>query len=111
MGLMIPRAKAFVCDGMRWLAWPSVEPPDAIRPGCEEPMPAGPPRLFFRSAAGDFRALGYAQASWEALAKLTDDELCAGLRLAGSDDMGDVQLTNTPEPSSTMTRSSRRTNR
>jgi hypothetical protein len=107
---MLPRAKTFLCDGQRWLAWPSVAPPDGSRRGCEEPqVPVGPPRLFFRSASGDFRALAYAQASWESLARLTDDELCAELRLAvASLDAGAVQLTNTPDPSSTITRSSRR---
>jgi hypothetical protein len=114
MVAMLPRAKDFTCDGMRWVAWPSVAPRDVlVRPGCEEPpLPLGPPRIFFRSAAGDFRSRLYAQASWEAVARLTDDELCAELRLAGaSDDDADVQLTNTPDPSSTMTRSSRRMTR
>lgn len=109
---MLPHAKVFTCDGMRWLAWPSVAPREVLlRPGCEEPpLPLGPPRIFFRSAAGDFRSRLYAQASWDALARLTDDELCAELRMAsGSDGDAAVQLTNTPDPSSTITRSSRRT--
>src|SRR5579862_174629 len=111
MVAMLPRAKVFMCDGMRWLAWPSVAPRDVLlRPGCEAPpLPLGLPRIFFRSAGGDFRSRLYAQASWEALARLSEDELCAELRMAGvSDGEADVQLTNTPEPSSTMTRSSRR---
>lgn len=108
---MLPHAKSFTCDGVRWLAWPSVPPLDVFsRPGCEEPpLPLGPPRIFFRSASGDFRSRAYAQASWEAVARLTDDELCAQLRLAcASDGDAEVHVTNTPDPSSTMTRSSRR---
>ena len=106
--MLLPKAKDFVCDGVRWLAWPSVAP-DSPREGCEEPLSLGPPRIFFRSASGDFRSRAYAKASWEALARLTDEELCEELRLAGtSGDEGEVQITNMPEPSSTMTRSSRR---
>jgi len=106
--MLLPKAKAFVCDGVRWLAWPSIAP-DSPREGCEEPLSLGPPRIFFRSASGDFRSHAYAKASWEALARLTDEELCAVLRQAGvSAGAGDVQVTNTPDPSSTMTRSSRR---
>ena len=106
--MLLPHAKAFVCDGVRWLAWPSVTP-DAPREGCEEPLSLGPPRIFFRSAQGDFRCCGYANASWEALARLTEAELCEELRLAGtSGDAGETHVTNTPDPSSTITRSSRR---
>jgi hypothetical protein len=109
---MLPHAKTFTCDGARWVVWPSVAPLIITREGCEEPPPAGPPRLFFRSNTGDFRSLPYANASWEVLARLTDDELCAELRLAGgSVGSGDDQVTNTPEPSSTITRSSRRMTR
>ncbi len=106
--MLLPRAKSFHCDGVRWLAWPSVAP-DSPREGCEEPLSLGPPRIFFRSDAGDFRCCAYAKASWEALARLSDAELCEELRLAGaSDTAGDVHVTNIPDPSSTMTRSSRR---
>lgn len=106
--MLLPKAKSFVCDGVRWLAWPSVAP-GSPREGCEEPLSLGPPRIFFRSDAGDFRCCAYAKASWDALARLTDDELCDELRLAGmSGAAGDVHVTNTPDPSSTITRSSRR---
>lgn len=110
--MLLPRAKTFVCDGVRWLAWPSLAP-DTPREGCEEPLSLGPPRIFFRSTSGDFRSRAYAKASWEALARLTEDELCDELRLAAgeSGDAGDIQVTNTPDPSSTITRSSRRMTR
>ena len=105
---MLPRAKPFVCDGVRWLAWPSVAP-DTPREGCEEPLSLGPPRIFFRSTTGDFRSHAYAKASWEALARLTDEELCDELRLAdASAGVGEDHVTNMPDPSSTSTRSSRR---
>lgn len=106
--MLLPKAKSFLCDGVRWLAWPSVAP-DSPREGCEEPLSLGPPRIFFRSDTGDFRCCAYAKASWDALARLTDAELCDELRLAGTSGAdGDVQVTNMPEPSSTITRSSRR---
>lgn len=80
---MLPRARTFVCDGVRWLAWPSVAPPAGSRRGCEEPLVAlGPPRIFFRSECGDFYSWCYEAASWGTVAQLSEDELCAELRLA-----------------------------
>lgn len=76
-----PRLRAFLCEGTEWLAWPSVAARDEIC-GSDNPAITGPPRLFFRSRAGEFYAVVYPGASWDLVAHLSDAELHAQLEAA-----------------------------
>jgi hypothetical protein len=79
--LAYPRLRAFVCEGIEWLAWPSVVVRDEI---CEtdgrEQIITGPPRLFFRSRSGEFYSVVYPGASWDVVASLSESELQSQLQ-------------------------------
>jgi hypothetical protein len=72
------RSRSFVADGVRWHVWPSVLVTDV---GCRpvKVRDIGPPRLFFHSQIGGFCVLPYEEASWETLARLSEDTLRAWL--------------------------------
>src|ERR1700722_7784762 len=64
---MDQKRRRFVCDGMLWEAWPSDLPPDPRVSEARAALPPSPPRLFFKSSTGMFRAVPYATASWAGL--------------------------------------------
>ena len=72
---MDQKRRRFVCDGMLWEAWPSDLPPDPRVSEARAALPPSPPRLFFKSSTGMFRAVPYATASWAGLARMSDDDL------------------------------------
>jgi hypothetical protein len=72
---MEEKPRRFVCDGMLWEAWPSDLPADPLFVEVRAALPPSPPRLFFRSSTGKFRAVPYATASWAGLARLSDEDL------------------------------------
>jgi hypothetical protein len=71
---MLFRSRRFVFEGVIWHVWPSEL---GVGLGCRpsKVTDIGPPRLFFHSEAGGFCVLPYAEASWEALQRLSEDAL------------------------------------
>jgi hypothetical protein len=71
---MLFRSRSFVHDGVTWRVWPSVL---GAGIGCRpvKVQDIGPPRLFFVSQTGGFSVVPYAEASWEELARMSEETL------------------------------------